>query len=148
MRQLGMMLLLAALMTPAAMAADQSEEAAVRVPLNHYLQGHATGDPEEFRKAFHPEARLLFMRDGKFQVVPVADFIARAAGGKPAADEAQRRRSIDSIDITSDCATARLTLDYPDVKFTDYMTLLKVDGEWKIVNKSFAADRRPRAQRQ
>lgn len=148
MRQLGMMLLFTVMIAPMALAADQSDEAGVRAALNHYLQGHATGDPEEFRKAFHPEARLLFMRDGKFQIVPVADFIARAATGKPAADEAERRRAIDSIDISGDAATARLTLDYPEVKFVDYMTLLKVDGEWKIVNKSFAADRRPRAQRQ
>jgi len=31
-------------------------------------------------------------------------------------------------------------LDYPAVKFTDYMTLLKIDGEWKIINKTFYAD--------
>jgi len=26
------------------------------------------------------------------------------------------------------------------VKFTGYFTLLKIDGEWKIVNKSFHAE--------
>jgi hypothetical protein len=31
-------------------------------------------------------------------------------------------------------------LDYPTVKFVDYMTLLKINGEWKIVNKSFYAE--------
>jgi hypothetical protein len=35
---------------------------------------------------------------------------------------------------------ARIVLDYPTVKFVDYMTLLKIDGEWKIINKSFYAE--------
>jgi len=33
--------------------------------------------------------------------------------------------------------TAKIVLDYPAVKFTDYMTLLKIDDEWKIINKTF-----------
>ncbi len=40
---------------------------------------------------------------------------------------------------------AKLVLDYPEVKFTDYMSLLKVDGEWKIVNKIFSVQRRQKA---
>ena len=27
---------------------------------------------------------------------------------------------------------AEIVLDYPQVKFTDYMSLLKIDGEWKF----------------
>jgi putative lumazine-binding protein len=36
-------------------------------------------------------------------------------------------------------ASAKIVLDYPQVKFTDYMSLLKIDGEWKIINKTFDA---------
>ncbi len=122
------------------------EEAGVRAALEAYLEGHATGQAEPFRRAFQPEARMLFLRDGKFVKTEIADFIARAPG-KPAADESQRKRTIDFIDISGDAAIARLTLDYPDVKFVDYMTLLKVDGQWRIVSKVFDADRRPAAQR-
>ena len=38
---------------------------------------------------------------------------------------------------------AKITLEYPGVTFTDYMSLVKVDGEWKIVNKTFHANRQP-----
>ncbi|MGH9904872.1 MAG: PQQ-binding-like beta-propeller repeat protein [Pyrinomonadaceae bacterium] len=69
--------------------------------------------------------------------------IARAAG-KPAADEAQRKRAIESIDITGNAAIAKIVLDYPQVKFTDYMSLLKIDGEWKIINKTFYAETKAR----
>jgi hypothetical protein len=112
---------------------------AVRVPLDNYIKGHATGDPEYFKKAFHTEGNLIFIREGKYTTRSFADYIA-GASGKPAADEAQRRRAIESIEITGNAAIARIILDYPTVKFTDYMTLLKINGEWKIVNKSFYAE--------
>jgi len=34
------------------------------------------------------------------------------------------------------------TLNYPQVLFTDHLSLLKIDGRWKIVGKLFFADRR------
>ena len=116
--------------------AQNPEEAAVRRTLEHYIRGHATGQGEEFRKAFHPDAKLFAIRDGKYWQLTSEEYIARAAG-KPAADEAQRKRSIEAIDVTGNAAVAKVVLDYPQVKFTDYMSLLKIDGEWKIINKTF-----------
>ena len=123
--------------------AQNTEEAAVRQTLNYYLQGHATGNGEFFRKAFHPEAKLFWIRDGKFAQRTSEDYIAGATG-KPAADEAQRKRTIESVDITGNAAVAKIVLDYPSVRLTDYMSLLKVDGEWKIVNKIFLAEPKTR----
>jgi metallo-beta-lactamase class B len=37
-------------------------------------------------------------------------------------------------------------LDYPQVQFTDHMSLLKIDGRWKIVSKVFSGDRRDSAE--
>jgi hypothetical protein len=119
--------------------AQNKEEAGVRAALEHYLRGHATGDPENFKKAFHPEAKLFWIRDGQFAQRTSAEYIA-GASGKPPADEAQRQRRIESIDISGNAAVAKIVLDYPAVRFTDYMSLLKVGDEWKIVNKTFHAE--------
>lgn len=123
---------------------QDAEKAAVRVPLDNYIKAHATGDPEYARKAFHTEGNMIWIRDGKYAIEPFDVFIKRAFTGKPAADEAQRKngRRIEAIDITGDAAVARIVLDYPTVKFVDYMTLLKINGEWKIVNKSYHAERK------
>lgn len=120
------------------------DEAAVREALQHYLNGHATGKADEFRAAMHPDGTMYFMREGQFTRVSLADYIARAAAGsgQPAPDEAKRRRRIEFVDITGNAAVAKLVLDYPDVKLTDYMELLKIDGKWQIVAKSFYADRK------
>jgi hypothetical protein len=124
--------------------AQNAEEAAVRQALDYYIQGHATGQGEHFRKAFHTDAKLFAVRDGKYWQLTSEEYIARAAG-KPADDEAQRKRSIEAIDITGNAAVAKIVLDYPQVKFTDYMSLLKIDGQWRIVNKTFYAE--PKAKR-
>ena len=111
-----------------------AEQAAVRKPLEAYLQGHATGDGAHMRRAFLPSAHVEGIRDGKLLSWTAEEYIA-GFKGTPADDESRRLRRIDSIDVTGNAAMARVTLDYPSGIFTDYFVLLKVDGEWKIANK-------------
>ena len=124
--------------------AQDKDEAGVRQAIEYYFQGHATGNGEHHKKAFHPEAKLFWIREGQFTQRTSAEYIA-GSSGKPAADEAQRKRSITMIDITGNAAVAKVVLDYPQVRFTDYMSLLKIDGEWKIVNKTFVAEPKPKS---
>ena len=128
--------------------AQTSDKDAVKVPLENYIKAHATGDPEYARKAFHTEGNMIWIHDGKYSSDTFDAFIKRAFTGKPAADEEKRKdhRRIEAIDITGNAAVARIVLDYPSVKFVDYMTLLKINGEWKIVNKSFYAEPKPSAE--
>ena len=119
--------------------AQSAEEAAVRAALEHYFRGHATGQGEHFRKVFHTDSKLYAIREGKFWTITSEQYISRASGTAPA-DEAKRKRTIESVDITGNAAIAKVVLDYPQVKFTDYMSLLKVDGTWMIVNKTFHAE--------
>ena len=118
-----------------------AEEREVRAALEHYLAGHATGDGAHHKMVFHPDSKLYFNRDGKFSRRTSAEYIA-GSPGKPAADEAQRKRRIVSVDVTGDAAMAKIELDYPQTFFTDYFNLLKVDGKWMIVNKTFHARRK------
>jgi len=117
-------------------------DAAVRAPLEAYLRGHATGVEAEFRAAFHPDAELWGTRGGTLIRMTGEEYVGRASG-TPAADEAQRRRWIESIDVAGDTAVAKIILDYPTVRFTDWMTLMKIDGRWLIVNKAFLAEPKP-----
>lgn len=119
--------------------AEVKEKELVKIPLENYLKGHATGDAEFMKKAFHTEGKLIFIREGKYATRTFEEYI-NGMSGKPAEDEAQRKRWIESIDIAGNSAVAKIILDYPNTKFVDYMTLLKIDGEWKIVNKSFYAE--------
>ncbi|MFM9904417.1 MAG: nuclear transport factor 2 family protein [Pyrinomonadaceae bacterium] len=118
------------------------EKEAVRVPLENYLKAHATGNAAFARKAFHTEGMMIYIKDGKYTSETFDAFIKRAFTGKPAVDEEKRKdkRTIESIDISGNAANAKIVLDYPKVTFVDYMTLLRIDGEWKIVSKVFYAE--------
>lgn len=123
-------------------AQQANEEAAARKPLEAYLQGHATGDSAYMRRAFLPTAHIEGIRDGKFLSWTADEYIA-GFKGTPPADEAKRKRWIDSVDVSGNAAMARVTLDYPAGTFTDYFVLLKIDGEWKIANKVWTRRDKP-----
>ena len=130
-----------ALAAPAAAQTSADDEAGVRAAVEAYLRAHATGSGEHIAHVFHPVANLYFVR---------ADTLAQRTGaayldgfnGQPAADEAQRRRWISMVDVTGDAAVARVVLDYPTVTITDYFALLRIEGEWRIVNKIFTSEAR------
>lgn len=124
--------------------AQGHEQDAVRVPLQHYLLAHESGDAAWMRKAFAGDARIV----GRLNGQPISWSVEQYAGrfnGKPAADEAQRRRSVEILDLSGDAALAKVVLDYPAMRFVDHMALLKIAGEWKIVSKTFHAQAQPAA---
>jgi ketosteroid isomerase-like protein len=120
-----------------------ADEAAVRQTVQHYFDGGRNRDSVALRKAFHPDARMLFTKDGKLMVVPIGEYIARVADNqlKPGEVDSTRRR-VTSVDVAGDAAIASLELERPEALVTDYMSLLKVDGRWQIVNKIFTRETR------
>ncbi len=126
--------------------AESADIDAIRVPLENYMLGHKTGKAEYMKKAFYTEGNLMSMRGGKFTTVDFATFIGYFKG-TPAKDEAMRKRWIERIDVTGNIAIGKIILDYPNVKFTDYMSLLKINGEWKIVNKAFHMEQKQAAKK-
>lgn len=127
--------LVVSLASARAEAASPDEDAARAVALQ-YFKAHATGSPDEMRKVFHPEGRLQFVRDGKLTTISAEEFCSRQPGKAPE-DEAQRKRRVVSVDVTGDAAVVKVELDYPKVFFTDYLSMLKVDGRWGVVEKTF-----------
>lgn len=123
-------------LNPAETAIDDIERT-----LAYYLEGHATGNPAIMTQAFHESARLQFMADGEYRTRTLEAYLG-GMSGSPAADEHRKHRRIVSIDYVENAATAKIELDYPGALLTDYMQLLKIDGEWKIVNKIFTSTSR------
>lgn len=114
-----------------------SEEKAIREAIGHYFEGHATGQGAHFSQVFHPESKLFWIDDeGRLSQRTSEAYISRASG-HPAEDEEQRDRKIESIDVTGNAAVVKVVLDYPGAEITDYMSMLKIEGRWWIVNKTF-----------
>ncbi|MEL6556987.1 MAG: nuclear transport factor 2 family protein [Bacteroidota bacterium] len=114
--------------------AQQSDKQLIERTVSYYLDGGTNNDFETLKKAFHENASMKFIKNGTYQEVNAIDFFRKAI--KPGSKQ-NRKTKIAQIDINGNAASARLEIDYATFRFIDYMNLLKIDGEWKVVNKIF-----------
>ena len=63
----------------------------------------------------------------------------RAVVDGVAGKEEEADLGIVSVDVTGNAASVKVLETYPHSTYTDYPSLLKLGGEWKIVNKIFVA---------
>ncbi len=111
-----------------------------RVAIEQYFGAHALGKAEFITQSFTPEAKIQFVEGSELTEWTRDEFAKRFQ--QSATDEYRRVRRIERLDVTGTAASAVLTLNYPQVLFTDHLSFLKIGGQWKIVGKVFSADRR------
>jgi hypothetical protein len=116
-----------------AFAQTNTEETAVRACLQEYM----SGDGNRMEKAFHTSASMKYIdaATGEFKDVPIADFIARA---KANTNKSERKIEIVSVNIEGVAANGKIKIETDKVILYDYMNMLKINGEWKIVSKIFS----------
>lgn len=118
-----------------------SEEATVRQTVEAYLHGLKFNDVTSLKQAFWPEARLFFRtRDGHLGQLTQEQWYAGFAASAGKEEEGDLR--IAALGVTRDIASVTVVEDYARSRYTDYLSLLKFDGEWRIVSKVFTAERR------
>ncbi|RAW01208.1 nuclear transport factor 2 family protein [Pseudochryseolinea flava] len=114
---------------------SKSEIEQITETVMDYIEGTAVGDPDRLKKAFHPDFKLyavtdkdsLLIRSGK-------EYIAKVKKG----EKTNRIGRIISIDYEKDAAIAKAEIVVPNWRiFTDYFLLVKYEGSWKIVQKSY-----------
>ena len=120
----------------------QSEIAEIEKTLRIYFDGLYEGDTKKLGEAFHPASHLYSVgTDGGAADVPRADWfkmVESRASAKSRGDE--RRDRIVSIDFSGPAtAFAKVECQLPPRYFTDYLTLLKIDGRWQVIAKAFHA---------
>ena len=128
-----LLLLLTATMISLSSKAQSNDEAAVRACLEDYM----SGDGNRMEKAFHVSATMKYIdaQTGEFKDVPIADFIARV---KANTSKQERKIEIVSVNIEGLAATGKIKIETDKAILYDYMNMLKVNGEWKIVSKIFS----------
>ena len=111
------------------------ESDAIPKVVQHYIDGGRSGKSDDMKPAFHEDATIFGYAGADLFAGPIQRLFDWVDGNGPAT-ELQAR--IASIDIVDSVATVRLELDnWIGSRYTDMFTLLKVDGEWKIMNKVF-----------
>jgi hypothetical protein len=112
-----------------------SEYDAIEKIIQPYIEGAKSGKGEDMKPAFHQDATIFGYVGPDLLAGPIQQLFDWNDENGPATGLKARIASIDLIDTV---ATVRLELDnWTGSRFTDLFTLLKVDGEWKIMNKVF-----------
>jgi len=108
---------------------------AIEKAIQPYLDGAKSGKGDDMKPSFHKDATIFGYVGPDLFAGPIEQLFAWNDQNGPATGLQARIASIDLIDTV---ATVRLELDnWTGYRFTDLFTLLKVDGEWKIMNKVF-----------
>lgn len=113
----------------------QTDLEAITSTLMDYVEGTANGEPERVKRAFHPDLNLYSIRNDSLSVWYGQDYTNGITKGK----KSNRIGRIVSIDYENDAAMAKIEILMPNAKriYTDYLMLLRYQGNWKIIHKSY-----------
>ncbi|RVU41750.1 nuclear transport factor 2 family protein [Rheinheimera riviphila] len=100
---------------------------------------------QAFEQGSAPTAFKVILKDtvvvgysGKQQKVVSVSGEEWAKGFQPAPDEDQRHRKYQILDITDTGAVVKVMLDYPQWLGVDYLAMTKINGQWRVVSKSWS----------
>jgi hypothetical protein len=114
---------------------DVREKDEITKVVQHYIDGAKSGRGDDMKPAFHKDATIFGYAGADLFAGPIQQLFAWVDENDPATGLQAR---IASIDLVGTVATVRLELaNWTGFRFTDMFTLLKVDGEWKVMNKVF-----------
>lgn len=111
------------------------DDVLVRDCINNYLDGITKGDTSRLNKAFHHQAmlRTINTATGKMLEFPVKTFISKTPQGG-----VQAKPKIISYSVIGQAAVASVELAFTDFKYVDYLSMLKIGNDWKIVCRVFS----------
>jgi hypothetical protein len=114
---------------------DMREYDAITKVIQLYVDGARSGRSDDMKPAFHKDA-TIFGHDGpELFAGPIQKLFDWDDENGPAPE---LQAQIVSIDLVETIAAVRLELNnWTGIRFSDLFTLLKIDGEWKIINKVF-----------
>jgi hypothetical protein len=122
---------------------NESEEQAVRRVIQQYIDGTYQGDVKSLRDCFHPKAVMNGYLQEQLLIGGPEPFFENM-GNVPSMAKAGApyKGEITFLDVVGNVAsvTVKETGFGGDMDFTDYFHLLKEQGKWKIVSKTFTTE--------
>ncbi|TDR93023.1 nuclear transport factor 2 family protein [Enterovirga rhinocerotis] len=114
---------------------------AIEEAIQTYLDGLYEGDADKLAFVFHPTSALTSEHEGQVQILP-RDAWLDAVRKRPSPQSKSLARADEILSIDQSSATSafvKVKCQIPPRYFTDYLSLLKIDGRWVVVQKIFTA---------
>ena len=114
-------------------------EAEVRALLARYFDGLYTGDVELLEQVFHPAALYATADERPLLHRSMPEYFRVVASRQsPASRNEVRRDRIERIQFAGDnTALARVRCSIGRRDFVDFLSLVRVDGHWRVMAKVF-----------
>ncbi len=107
----------------------------IRALMATYIEGGRTGSNEVLRPIFHDLATICGYVGPDLFAGPIEMFYDWHAENGPATDLVAGEIQIDA---EGSAASVRVELDnWTGHRFTDFFTLVRIDGQWQIMSKVF-----------
>lgn len=116
-----------------------NEYAAVTQALGTYYDGLYHGDTAMLRQVFHPDARYVTASNGELLHLNMPSYLSKVEARESPANIGEPYGYIfESIEFAGALtASVRMRSSMLGKHFIDFLSLIKVDGEWRIISKVF-----------
>lgn len=124
---------------PTSVMAQGSDREAVDQVMQKFLGAYPTADGAAVAEVFRKDGVMIGYSPAKGGALlqRSGEELAEGFNGTPAANEDQRKRKYEIVDIAENLAAVRVMLDYPGWRGVDYIVLLKTDGKWQMISKTW-----------
>lgn len=112
--------------------AQNQEKVLLEKTIQTYFDGWMTGDTIKIGKAMHLTCQLKVIKDNQVVEYDRKTYL-KGFKLRPKLENTQGR--IINIDITGNVASAKCEIETAQRLFTDYFNMMKLNGEWYIVDK-------------
>ena len=119
---------------------NSNDRHAIEQTVQTYLDGLYEGDADKLASVFHETSALTYEQDGKLAVLPREQWLKIVRERTSAKAQGLARDDAILLVDQSGPTTAfvKVKCQIPPRFFTDYLSLLKVDGRWVVAQKVFA----------
>ena len=109
---------------------------AVIATASRYVDGLREGSVATIKQAFHEEAVMYGFTNGQLLGGPISNLYTFVESNGKAAEITTR---LDVLAITPTTAVVRVDMEKDAIgaDYNDYLTLIKIDGDWKVIAKVY-----------
>ena len=115
----------------------------VRGVINTYLDAVRTCNADLFRSTFHPQANIMhyYVKGDAMRVSTLEEFVSSIGSLHDKFDNAEEQALEIDVLLADHIATARVPFRFimgdRSMEGQDLFNLAKIDGEWRIIHKSY-----------
>ena len=116
---------------------EKNDVEEINMTLLRYIEGTANGKPKKLNKAFHPGFNLYYVRNDTLSIIPGNRYMENFKKGI----KNNRIGTVLALDYDNNAGLAKIQVLMPERNriAIDYLLLLKIKNEWKIIHKSFTS---------